>query len=133
MDISGINLGAINPGEDGRETSHIDEITKGPEFNPGAQVIPAQQNQAAAMARLLKNKEADELEEERETDENGDVELEVATLGLMKLSEKQIKDFEQRVEGAIYRQEQEIKDAVNTFAGSEKTLRQAIGSVLMAG
>lgn len=135
MDISGINLGAINPGDNGRETKAAEEITKQTQaFNPNAQVISSQgvQRNAAAQARLLKNKEADELEDEKGAKETEDKELEVATLGLIKLSEKQLKEFEERIEGAIYRQEQEIMDAVRTFAGNEKTLRQAIGSVLLS-
>ncbi len=134
MDIGGIGLGGINArGDEGKDFKVTEQAKLAQEFNPGAQVIPSQGAQAAlaSMARLqMKNGKriSDESEEIKAKDE---AEIEVATLGMMKLSDEQLQGFREKIEHAILRQEREILDTVNTFAGNEKTLRKVIGSLLL--
>lgn len=103
-------------------------------FNPNAQVMsPLAQSQAAAMARLQMNKaKKSSAVGEDERNENGDYEIDVETIGLIKINDEQLERFKERVRKGVLRQEQEIVDAVNTFAGSEENLRNIIGSIMMS-
>ncbi len=59
-------------------------------------------------------------------------EIEVATLGIVKVSDEQLRSFAERVSGGVLRQEAQILDAVNTFAGKDRTLRDIVSSTLLA-
>lgn len=133
MDINNIRLGNINSGEGSNQSKKLEQeiITK--QFNPGSQSLPSQGaiNQMAARARMLNKKSKFDDSEELLTEEN-EQEIEIATLGLIKLSEDQIEAFSQRVGRGILRQEHEILDTVNTFAGNDKMLRNVIGGLLLS-
>ena len=101
-------------------------------FNPNAQVMPAQ-SQAAAMARLQFKKPAksSSIDSDNETQDSSELEIEVATIGLIKIDQEQLERFKERVEKGLKRQEEQIMDAVNTFGANEKDLRHAIGSIML--
>lgn len=101
-------------------------------FNPNAQVVsPHAQSQAAAMARLQMKKSA-KVNGEQERNADGDFEIDVETIGLIRINDEQLERFKERVEQGLKRQEEQIIDAVNTFAGSEENLRNIIGSIMLS-
>jgi hypothetical protein len=131
VNINGINsFNQVNgPGKEPEKPIQNPQISN---FNPNAQVMPAQ-SQAAAMARLQfkKSAKSSSIDGDNETQDSSELEMDVATIGLIKITQEQLERFKERVEKGLKRQEEQIMDAVNTFGGREKELRQVIGSIML--
>jgi hypothetical protein len=131
VNINGINsFNQVNgPGNEPEKPIQNSQVSN---FNSNAQVMPAQ-SQAAAMARLQFKKPAksSSIDSDNETEDSSELEIEVATIGLIKIDQEQLERFKERVEKGLKRQEEQIMDAVNTFGGNQKDLRQVIGSIML--
>ena len=131
VNINGISsFNQVNgPGNEPEKPIQNSQVSN---FNPNAQVMPAQ-SQAAAMARLQFKKPAksSSIDSDNETQDSSELEIEVATIGLIKIDQEQLERFKERVEKGLKRQEEQIMDAVNTFGANEKDLRHAIGSIML--
>ena len=136
MDIGGIGLGGVHSrGDEGKDSKLTEQAKAAQQFNPNAQVVSSgAQSALASMARLhMKNgKRADSINEDDHEIDEDEIEMEVATLGMMKLNQEQLQGFREKIEHSILRQEKEILNTVNMFAGGEKTLRNILSSLLLS-
>ncbi len=132
VNINGLNGFGTLGGPDKSENKAQAQPSNQQLFNPNAQVMPAQ-SQAAAMARLQfkKPKSSSNIDDDKEDFENSEIDVEVETIGLIKITQEQLERFKERVEKGLKRQEEQIMSAVNTFGGNEKDLRHVISSVML--
>lgn len=137
MDISGINLGKVNPDKGPESNKEESGTSQTRSFNPNAQVMPSQTAHAGqAMLNMKNRKRNGEVDsnsiDEDQARENESFEIDVETIGLVRVSDEEIQRFADRVAGGILLQEKEILDTVDAFAKNEKTLRSAIASILLS-
>jgi len=132
VNINGLNGFGSLGGPDKPENKAQTPANNQPVFNPNAQVMPAQ-SQAAAMARLQfkKSKSSSAIDGEMEEFENSEIEVDVETIGLIKISDEQLERFKERVEKGLKDQEEQIMSAVNMFGGNEQDLRHVISSIML--
>jgi hypothetical protein len=123
-EVNGLNNLKASGGPD---KLNINALAESPSrFDPSAQVNPAKDG-IAARVRL----QSDQANPNR-TNPDHPIELEVATLGSIRITRKQLEDFKARVAEGLNRQEEAINLAAKTFGANNPILEDAIYSALAA-
>ena len=126
MDISGINLGNINPGNQ-PESSKAEGGEQVHNFNPEAQAaMPDSSGARQAMIKMGDGSPA------ITKSADGTYETSVEAIGDVKLTESGLESFAQRVMQGIRTQEQAIVNSAEHFGAGSPDARSAIGSVYLA-
>lgn len=124
VNINGLNgLGALG-GPDKSEN----KAQSASRFDPNAQVSSPNDGSAARMKIQLTQTSSNAGVD----NQDHPIELEVATVGNIKITSEQLKGFKDRVAEGLKRQENSIHLAVQTFGANNPVLENAIYSALAA-
>jgi hypothetical protein len=122
--INGLNNLQASGGPDKSENN----AQSASRFDSNAQVSSPKDGSAARMKiQLTQTSSSAGVDNQDHT-----IELEVATLGNIRITSEQLKGFEARVAEGLKRQEKQIMSAVNIFGADNLLLKDAIYSALAA-
>jgi len=130
MNISGINLGKINPGDQPENNPAAEAGKKSPKFNPNAQV--SKPGSSGAIQAML-NRDESSHQPAIVDNKDGTYSSEVEAIGEVKLTAAGLQGFKERLENdGIRLQEKAMVNSAKHFGAGNPHARSAIGSVYLA-